>query len=70
MAIGSWSLLIPSVSNANNRVESPNVIIIYGDDVGFGDVGVYGSTMIPTRNIDKLANEGIRFNDGHCVAAT
>ena len=36
----------------------PNVVIIYGDDVGLGDVGVYGSTMIPTPNIDRLAAEG------------
>ncbi|WP_372808944.1 arylsulfatase [Pontiella sp.] len=50
--------------------EKPNVVIIYGDDVGFGDVGVYGSKMIPTPNIDRLAKEGLRFTDGHCAAAT
>ncbi len=48
----------------------PNVVIIYGDDVGFGDVGVYGSKMIPTPNIDRLAKGGLRFTDGHCSAAT
>lgn len=52
------------------KATQPNVIIIYGDDVGYGDVGVYGSKMIPTPNIDKLANEGLRFTDGHCSAAT
>ncbi len=46
------------------------MVIIYGDDVGFGDVGVYGSKMIPTPNIDRLAREGLRFTDGHCSAAT
>lgn len=50
--------------------DKPNVVIIYGDDVGFGDVGVYGSEMIPTPNIDRLAAEGLRFTDGHCSAAT
>ena len=50
--------------------EQPNVIIIYGDDVGYGDVGVYGSKMIPTPNIDKLAVGGLVFTDGHCSAAT
>lgn len=50
--------------------ERPNVIIIYGDDVGFGDVGVYGAQHIPTPNIDKLAGEGLRFMDGHCSSAT
>lgn len=70
IAITSTTLLLPTSVDAKNHVEQPNVVIIYGDDVGFGDVGVYGSKMIPTPNIDKLANEGIRFNDGHCVAAT
>ncbi|MEX0323776.1 MAG: sulfatase-like hydrolase/transferase [Puniceicoccaceae bacterium] len=50
--------------------DKPNVIIIYGDDVGFGDVGAYGSKLIPTPNIDKLAEQGLRFTDGHCSAAT
>jgi arylsulfatase A len=50
--------------------ENPNVVIIYGDDVGYGDVGVYGAKMIPTPNIDQLAAEGLRFTDGHCSAAT
>ena len=48
----------------------PNVVILYGDDVGFGDVSVYGSKMIPTPRIDQLAAQGLRFTDGHCAAAT
>lgn len=48
----------------------PNVVLIIGDDVGYGDVGVYGSKLIPTPNIDRLANEGIRFTDGHCTSST
>ncbi len=48
----------------------PNVVLIYGDDVGYGDVGIYGSKLIPTPNIDRLAREGLRFTDGHCSAAT
>ncbi len=50
--------------------KKPNVVIIYGDDVGYGDVGVYGAKMIPTPNIDQLAADGLRFTDGHCSAAT
>ena len=50
--------------------KKPNVIIIYGDDVGLGDVGAYGAKLIPTPNIDKLASEGLMFMDGHCTAAT
>ena len=50
--------------------DKPNVVFIYGDDVGYGDVGVYGSKKIPTPNIDRLAKEGLWFTDGHCTAAT
>ena len=50
--------------------EKPNVVIIYGDDVGFGDSGVYGAKMIPTPNIDKLGAEGLVFTDGHSTAST
>ncbi|MBT8044259.1 MAG: sulfatase-like hydrolase/transferase, partial [Verrucomicrobiae bacterium] len=48
----------------------PNVIIIYGDDVGYGDVGCYGAKKIPTPYIDKLAAEGLRFTDTHCASST
>ena len=53
-----------------DQVARPNVVIIYGDDVGFADVGINGSKKIPTPNIDRLAAEGINFTDGHCAAAT
>jgi len=48
----------------------PNVIIIYGDDVGYGDLGVYGSKQIPTPNLDRLAKDGLLFTDAHCTSAT
>lgn len=48
----------------------PNVVIIYADDVGFGDVGCYGATKIETPNLDKLAAAGVRFTDAHSPAAT
>ena len=50
--------------------QKPNVVIIYGDDVGWGDVGAYGSKLIPTPNLDKLASEGLMLTDAHCSAAT
>jgi arylsulfatase A len=48
----------------------PNVVIIYGDDVGFADIGANGSKLIPTPNIDRFAKESLNFTDGHCSAAT
>jgi len=62
-------LFFTGFTTAQNS-QRPNLVIIYGDDVGYGDVGAYGSKMIPTPNIDKFASEGIRFTDGHCSAAT
>ncbi|MBT31983.1 MAG: arylsulfatase [Thalassobius sp.] len=48
----------------------PNIVIIYLDDLGYGDVGAYGSTELKTPNIDKLANGGIRFTNGYATSAT
>ncbi len=56
--------------DASLQADKPNIVIIYGDDVGYGDVGVYGSKMIPTPNIDRLASQSLMFTDGHCTAAT
>lgn len=43
----------------------PNVIVILADDLGYGDTSVYGSTIIRTPNIDRLAAEGVRFTDAY-----
>jgi arylsulfatase A-like enzyme len=48
----------------------PNVILIYADDLGYGDVSCYGATAIQTPNIDKLAVKGLRFTNAHCAAST
>ncbi|MCC5906616.1 MAG: arylsulfatase [Balneolaceae bacterium] len=48
----------------------PNIIIIYADDAGWGDIGVYGSELIPTPHIDQLAADGIRFTSAYATAAT
>ena len=50
--------------------EAPNILLIYADDLGYGDVSCYGATKIHTPNIDRLAREGLRFTDGHCTSAT
>jgi uncharacterized sulfatase len=41
--------------------EKPNMIVILIDDLGYSDLGCFGGTLAPTPNLDRLANEGIRF---------
>jgi len=48
----------------------PNIVLIYADDVGYGDVGAYGAKAIQTPHLDRLAREGLRFTDAHSPSAT
>lgn len=41
--------------------EKPNILFIFADDMGYGDIGCYGGTLVATPNIDRLAKEGTRF---------
>lgn len=64
--------LISCNSKQAEQVEAikPNVVIIYIDDLGYGDVGCYGSNTINTPNIDNLAETGVLFTNGHCSSAS
>ncbi|RDC61694.1 sulfatase family protein [Adhaeribacter pallidiroseus] len=48
----------------------PNIILIYTDDLGYGDLSSYGATKIKTPNIDRIAREGLRFTNAHATSAT
>lgn len=50
--------------------EKPNVIIIYADDLGYGDLQCYGAQGVKTPNVNQLASEGIRFINVHATAST
>jgi arylsulfatase A-like enzyme len=60
-------ILVTSVAIA---ADHPNIVLIYADDLGYGDVSCYGATAVHTPNIDRLAREGLRFTDAHSAAAT
>ena len=47
-----------------------NILLIYADDLGFGDLACYGAEQIPTPHIDSLVRDGRRFLNGHSAAAT
>ena len=63
-------LLVPAGIYGQTKMESPNIVIIEADDLGFGDLSCYGATAIQTSGMDRLANEGLRFTDAYCTAAT
>lgn len=53
-----------------NEISRPNIVIIYADDLGYGEMGAYGATELSTPNLDKLAKEGLRFTKGYASSAT
>lgn len=48
----------------------PNVVLIYADDLGYGDLSCYGARNVATPNVDSLAANGLRFTQAHAVAST
>lgn len=60
--------LVAVVSSA--FASPPNIIIIYADDVGYGDLGCYGAEAVDTPSIDRLASDGIRFTSAYATAST
>jgi arylsulfatase A-like enzyme len=57
-------------SNFTKVNPKPNILFIYLDDLGYGDVSAYGATSLKTPNIDELANNGIIFTQGYATSAT
>lgn len=74
IALGASFLLPPALLAQQKRTvpgkELPNVIFIYADDLGYGDLECYGATRVQTPNVNRLANEGIRFTQAHATAST
>lgn len=48
--------------------EKPNIVLIYADDLGYGDLSCYGATKVNTPHIDRLAEQGKRFTDAHVAS--
>jgi arylsulfatase A-like enzyme len=48
----------------------PNIVYMYADDLGYGDVGCYSATRVKTPNLDRLAGSGVRFTNAHSSSAT
>src|SRR5687768_987113 len=46
----------------------PNIVLIFADDLGWGELGCYGQEIIQTPRLDQMAAEGVRFTDYHSAA--
>ena len=55
-------LLLSSCSSSQNN-DKPNIILFMYDDLGYGELGVYGQKIIETKNIDELAKNGLMFTN-------
>ena len=66
-------LLFSLAYTSCNQLETgtkPNIIIVYMDDLGYGDVSYNGATKLQTPNMDAMAMAGMRFNNGYATSAT
>lgn len=74
LTIGTLALplMMGSYTQAQEKENhpKPNIIIIYLDDLGYGDLGSYGANQITTPYVDRMAENGLIFTDAHATAAT
>lgn len=70
LSLALSSCLITQAENKEKNSGSPNVIFIYADDLGYGDLECYDAKNIHTPNVNRLAANGIRFTNGHATAST
>jgi len=68
MLVASFAL---GATTASAQEKKPNIIFIMGDDIGWSNIGVYNQGIMAGRtpNLDKLANEGMRFTDYYAEAS-
>lgn len=66
----SMALLLGMYTAFTQTANRPNVLIIYTDDLGYGDLSCNGARVVPTPHIDRLAQNGINFSNAHATAST
>ena len=67
-ALALFAIAFGSHAAEAQRETPPNIVIIFADDLGYGDLGSYGHPSIRTPNLDQLASEGLRFTDFYVAA--
>jgi arylsulfatase A-like enzyme len=66
--LSAFTLL--SFASCSKKQPLPNIILIYADDLGYGDISSNGATRIRTPGIDRLASQGLRFTNAHSTSST
>jgi len=65
-----WLILIlPACQNSDEIADEPNVVLIFVDDMGYGDLSCYGHPIIKTPNLDQMAADGIRLTSFYVAAS-
>jgi len=70
-SLAAAALTVPGCGSAfeqTSNVDKPNVVIVFCDDVGYADVGVFGAEGYETPNLDRMAAEGVKFTDFYAAA--
>lgn len=65
-------LLLAAMAGAASgahAAERPNIVILYADDMGYGDIGAYGHPTIRTPHLDRMVREGLKFNHFYAVVS-
>ena len=65
-----WGVWLSVLASPLYGASSPNVVFLYADDLGYGDLGCYGAMRVKTPNVDRLSEQGLRFTNAHSPAAT
>ena len=69
LAIGITLQACTTNAAVKTTKRKPNIILLFSDDAGYGDIGCFGSKEFPTPNIDKLAKSGVKINAGYVAAS-
>ena len=71
MLLGMALAMVPIGAGLHAQAPPPNIIVIMGDDIGWANIGVYNQGVMAGRtpNLDRLANEGMRFTDYYAEAS-
>ncbi|KAJ8308872.1 hypothetical protein KUTeg_013746 [Tegillarca granosa] len=64
--LAAWFFIFQKISVTLSA--KPNIVLLIADDLGYGDVGIFGNTTLPTPNIDKLISQGAKLT--HHLAAS